>query len=894
VSWRRFLNRGTWDDERARELDAHLAIETDENVARGMSRAEARDAARRKLGNVTQIREEIYRMNTVGLLETIWQDLRHGLRLLRLNPGFAIVAILSLALGVGANTAIFQLLNAVRLRALPVSHPEQLVEIRIANGHGRNGAFNGDNPILTNPLWERIRDRQEAFSGTFAWSSPTFELSAGGASRKAQGMWVSRGFFETLEVRPVLGRLLTAADDRTGCAAPPAVISYGFWQREYGGSPSALGQRLTLDGHAVDIVGVTPPAFFGVEVGRAFDVALPLCAEPFTMRPSWLPRTDAWFLGAMGRLKPGWTVEKASAHLDAMSSALFRETLPNYRPEDEKTYLGFRLAAYPAGTGVSNLRAEYESPLWLLLATTALVLLIACANLANLMLARAAAREREIAVRLALGASRLRIVRQLFAESLLIAGAGAGAGAWLAQTLSRVLVAALTTQNTRVFVDVTSDWRVFAFVALLASAACIIVGLVPAIRATATSPGAAMKAGSRGSTDTRERFGLRRVLVVAQIALSLVLVVGALLFVRSFRNLVSLDTGFQRDHVLAASLDLRRTGLSVERLRLADAELLDRLRGVAGVEGAAQVRNIPIGGSFSNRDVVIDGVVRTENVNFNAISDRYFSTMGAALLAGRDFDRRDSAIAPRVAIVTRSFARVFFQDANPIGRTFQLDQPPGTPRPSFEIVGLAADSTYNDMRDPFEPLIYVPVAQDDLSPTYPRFVMRSSAGAVSVLEAVTALAREVHPNSIVSMRTIESQVNDSLLRERLMATLSGLFGALAALIATIGLYGVMSYSVARRRNEIGIRMALGADRHQVVRMVMREAATLLAAGLVVGTLSALAAAQSARALLFGLTPHDPLTLATAAAALAAVAALASYVPARRASRLEPTEALRDE
>jgi len=306
------------------------------------------------------------------------------------------------------------------------------------------------------------------------------------------------------------------------------------------------------------------------------------------------------------------------------------------------------------------------------------------------------------------------------------------------------------------------------------------------------------------------------------------------------------------------------------------------------------VRNVPMGNSFSNREIVVDGVVRTENVNYNSISDRYFSTMRSALLAGRDFDRRDSAAAPRVAIVTQSFARVFFNGANPIGRTFQLDQPPGTPRPSFEIVGLARDSKYGDMRDPFEPLMYVPVAQDDLSPLSVRLLIRSYAGAASVLLSVTALARDIHPASVVSVRTMESQLTDGLLRERLMATLSGFFGLLAALIATIGLYGVVSYSVARRRNEIGIRMALGADRRQVVRMVMREAGMLLAVGLAVGAISALALARSAQSLLFGLPPHDPLTLITAATGLAAIAAVASYVPARRASQLEPTEALREE
>jgi len=403
-----------------------------------------------------------------------------------------------------------------------------------------------------------------------------------------------------------------------------------------------------------------------------------------------------------------------------------------------------------------------------------------------------------------------------------------------------------------------------------------------------------MKSGSRGTTDTRERFGLRRALVVAQVALSLVLVVGALLFVRTFRNLATLDAGFTRERIFVAGLDLRRTGVPEDRLRLAAAELLDRLRLVPGIQDAAQVRNVPFGGSFSNRDVVVDGVVRTEHLDFNSISDRYFSTMSASLLAGRDFNRGDAAAAPRVAIVTESFARVFFGGASPIGRTFQLDQSPGTPRPSFEVVGLARDSKYNDMRDPFGPLMYVPVAQDDLTPTNVRLVIRSPMPAATVMAAVNALARDLHPTSIVTFRTLESQIADSLLRERLMATLSGLFGALAALLATIGLYGVMSYTVACRRNEIGIRMALGASRREVVRMVMREAGVLLLAGVIVGTGLAIAAGRAAATLLFGLRPSDPTTLALAAGGLGLVAMLASYLPALRASRLEPTAALREE
>ena len=898
MSLTRFFRRSRWDEERARELEAHLAIEIDENIRRGMPADDARAAAQRKLGNTARIREDIYRFNSLGIVDTVWRDLRYAVRVLRTSPGFTTVAVLSLMLGVGANTAIFQVLNAVRLRSLPVAHPEQLVEIRLDNdrdNHERNGTFQGPRSMLTNALWERIRDRQQAFSSVLAWGGTSFELSAGGESREAAGLWVSGSFFTALDVRPLLGRVFTPADDRRGCAAPPAVISYAFWQREFGGPPSTVGQSLTLDGHRYEIVGVTPPSFFGVDVGRGFDVAAPLCAEPFSRAASsLLDRRDGWFLAALGRLKPGWTAEQATAHLRTLSAPMFRETLPVYRPEDAERYLAFTLGAFPARTGVSSIRGTYETPLWLLLAMTAVVLLVACANLANLMLARAAAREREIAVRLAIGASRPRIVGQLVTESLVIAVAGASAGAWLAGSLSRVLVASLTTENERVFVDVGSDWRVFAFVALLALATCILFGLVPAVRATAARPAAVLKAGSRGLTDSRERFGLRRVLVVAQVALTLVLMVAGLLFARSLRNLSTVDAGFTREPLLIASLDFRRTGAPQASLRADFVDLLDAVRRDPSVEETARVRVVPVSGDFSNRTIVVDGVAHKENVNLNTISDRYFATVQTPLVAGRDFDARDTAASRRVTIVTESFARVFFGGANPIGRTFQIEEAPDRPRPPIEIVGLVRDSKYGDLREAFEPLMYVPAAQDERPQSTLRLLVRSSAPLTAAASAVTAAARAMNPSIVVHFQTMASQVKDSLLRDRLIATLAGVFGALAVVIAMIGLYGVMSYSVARRRNEIGVRLALGAVRADVVRMVMREAGVLLGAGLVVGALSSMAAARFVRALLFGLSPHDPLTLTLAVAGLTTVAALASYIPAWRASRLEPTAALRDE
>jgi putative ABC transport system permease protein len=904
VILKRFFRRSAWDAERARELDAYLTAETDDNIARGMSPGQARAAAHRKLGNVTLVREEIYLMNTVALIDSAWRDLKHGARLLRLNPAFALVAVLSLALGIGANTAIFQLLDAVRIRTLPVDEPWRLVDVRIeTGGHGRTGRFTGRAPQLTYPLLEQIRARQDAFSGLAAWGTASFNMTTRGEARYARGMWVNGEYFQTLGVKPLLGRLLTPADDVRGCAAPGVVLSYGFWQREFGGGISAIGRSLQLEGHNYDVIGVTPAQFFGLEVGRSFDVALPLCAEPLTRAEgSALDKPDVWFLGLFARLKPGSTLEGARAQLASISPALFQATLPpHYRPEDSKNYLAFRLIAQPAGTGVSALRRDYESPLWLLLATTALVLVIACANLANLMLARASAREREIAVRLAIGASRGRIVRQLLAESLLLSAIGAAGGLFIARWLSAFLVGFLSSQSNRggqVFVDLATDWRVFAFTGGLAVATCLIFGLTPAIRATATDPGAAMKAGSRGSTDSRERFGLRRSLVVAQVALSLVLVVGAMLFVRSLRNLMLLDAGFRQDGILVVNLDLRGSGTPVEARHAQNSDLLARVRGVPGVDDAAAASIVPVSGSGWNNTIVVDGKEYGDDrkyvVNFNAVSPGYFRTMGTPILAGRDFSAADAANSAKVAIVTERFAARFFGGQNPIGRAFQIQEGAGLERPLYQIIGLAKDAKYQDLREEFTPIAFLAAAQEKEPDPFLQIVVRSSAPLAAVTGGISALVAERAPTAILEFQTLNTMVRDSLLRERLMATLSGFFGLLAGVLATIGLYGVMAYMVERRRNEIGIRVALGADRTAVVRMIMREALTLVAAGLLVGGLAAFGASHWAKTLLFGLKPGDPASMVMAAAALTIVAALASYVPAWRASRLEPTEALREE
>jgi predicted permease len=828
------------------------------------------------------------------LLETLRQDLGFGVRQLRGNPVFTAVAVLSLALGVGANAALFQLIDAIRLRSLPLHEPQRLVEVRIADRRNATGSFTGRWSQLTNPQWERIRDVREGFAGLLAWGSARFNLEEGGEARYAQGLYVSGEYFSALGVRPLLGRVLSPSDDRRGCASPGAVISHGFWRRELGGEASPLGKTLRLDGRPFEIVGVTPASFFGVEIGWAYDVALPICAEPlFRGARSVLDKRDSWWLASLGRLAPGFTIEQATARLHAASPGIFEDTLPsNYTPADTKSYREFRLAAFPAASGFSRLRDRYETPLVLLLAIAGLVLLIACANLANLMLARMAAREREIAVRLAIGASRGRVIRQLLVESALLAGIGAAAGALVSQALSRGLVSFLSTQNNGVFVELQPDERLFAFTAGVAALTCLLFGVAPALRATRGTLGGLVQ--GRGTTEGRERFNLRRVLVTAQVALSLVLVVGALLFSRSLGNLTTLDAGFRQDGILVTNLDLRKARAASERPQAFQHELLQRMAAVPGVLSAAEASIVPISGSGWNERILIGGVPQQTFSNFSSISPGYFKTLAVPLLAGRDFDENDSLASPKVAIVNQSFARRILHRENPLGDSFEIEVGRGEPARRFQIVGVVKDTKYRDLREAFGPICFVPAAQQTDPGSFLQVLVRSNAPLGGLQASLKQTLAESDPAIALTFQPLSLQIGNSLLRERLLATLSGYFGVLAGLLASIGLYGVMSYRVACRRAEIGIRMALGADRGDVLSMVLREAGALLGVGLLAGTLLGLMAAQSARALLFGLEPSDAGTFAAAATALAAVAALASYLPALRASRLEPTAALRQQ
>lgn len=897
--WRNVFRPEHLDDELEAEFQYHLAETVDRLVASGMPAKEALRQARLRLGNYSMQKERTRDMNIAAWLDVTRADAIYGLRQLRLNPGFTAVAVLSLALGIGANTAIFQLVNAIRLKMLPVQNPRELVSIDFEEGSTRPGNWYGRTASVTYAEWEQIRAQQQAFTGVLAWGTDRFNLSTGGEPRFARGLYVSGEFFRHLGVGAVLGRTFTAQDDGQACNAG-AVLSYAFWQQEFGGDPGMLGRNVSLDGHSIPVIGVTPPSFFGLEVGTRYDVAIPLCADRLFAQDNRgrMEMPAAWWLSMMGRLKPGWTVKSATAHLHALSPGIMRATLPpGYTPDVAKGYLANRLTAMQAGTGLSELRQEYERPLWLLMATTGLVLLIACANLANLLLARATVREPEIAVRLAIGASRWRIVRQLLAESLLLAIAGAVLGAGVALALSGALIAFISTPNNPVFIDVALDWRVFSFAIALAVLTCVLFGLLPALRATYLSPVSAMRSGGRSVTAGRERLSLRRALVVTQVALSLVLLFGALLFVRSLHNLLTIDAGFQPEGILAVGVDFSKAQYPAERRFAVYRELSDRLSALPGAVSAAQVSFTPVSGATWNNLVGANGAAAAGSGKlafFNQASPGYFRTMGTRLIAGREFTDRDTLTSPKVAIVNEMFARKFFNGANPVGQAFRRAADAGHPEPLFEIVGLVSNTKYAELREEFRPIAFFPIAQNEIPGADATFVLRIAGPPGRLMsEAKTAVAA-MNPAISIEFRPLSAQLQESLLREKLMAMLSGGFGFLAGLLATLGLYGVIAYMVARRRNEIGVRMALGADRTHVIRLVLREAVLLVGVGLTAGVVLALWAGKAAATLLFGLQPHDAVSLVAASALLTTIALIASYVPARRAAALDPIATLRNE
>lgn len=881
------------DAEFTAELESHLQLHIEDNLRKGMTPEAARRDALMKLGGVEQTKGDYRDRHSLPFLETLFEDLRFAFRTLRKSPGFTTVVVLTLALGIGANAAIFQLLDAVRLRNLPVSKPGELAQIEIRGGNHGFG-ISRRNEDLTYPLWEQIHAHQKAFSSVFAWSgSDEIPLGQGSQAKRVRGLYVTGETFTTLGVPPFRGRLLTAGDDHAGCGFPGVVISYAFWQSEFGGEDSAVGSKLLIDGHPIEVLGVTPPRFFGLDVGTNFDIAVPFCSVPAFRNSPVLMRRELFWLTVMGRRKQGWSLDRASAELDAISPGLFEATVPDgYSTKAQDTYRAFRLAAYPGGSGVSGLREKYDASLWLLLGITGLVLLIACANLANLMLVRATRREREMAVRLALGASRRRLILELLSEGLLLAVSGGVLGVLLANAFSRSILWLLSTEHNLLELNLDLDWRMLGFTAAAVMAICIVFALVPALRSSRSQPSDALRSGSRGLTSGRERFSFQRALVILQIAVSLVLLVGALLFVRSFRNLATLDPGFREKNILVAFINLAPLRFArVEQYQPTADDLLQQIRSIPQVESAATSTHVLLNGSWTLGIHVRDLETWSK---FTWVSPGYFETMQIPLLAGRDFDDRDTPTSPRVAIVNDVFVRKYLGGANPIGMTMRTVEEPDYPSEVYEIVGVVKGTKYSTLRDEIPPECFGVASQFPPGETWMSVFIRSSASPAMVISALKEKVSRVSPEIHAQVSVFQKDIENGLIPERMMATLSGFFGALAALLTTIGLYGVISYIVVMRRNEIGIRMALGASRGNVVGIVLRQTLTLLAVGVTVGVVLALATTRSAGSLLFGLRPNDPFTFAGASLLLIGVALTASFIPAQRASRVDPMVALRYE
>jgi predicted permease len=889
------------------EMRMHLHLLTEQGIRRGLSPEEARSAAHRQFGNIPLLQQSQREMRSMMSLANLGRDLRFAARQLRRSPSLATIAVVSLALGIGANTAIFTIAKKVLLDSLPVKNPQDLRLLTWVSGHqqpippvwGDVGATEEGglrSTAFSYPVLEELRKKNEVFADLIAFKPIPLTVTVDGNPELIDGEMVSGNAFSGLGVEPLIGRPLMPADDTAPGKGPVAVISEGYWAERFGRSSSALGKTIFVNGVPVTVVGVSPARFAGLQMGQETRIFVPLTMQPLLVpraqitesgSTSLLNNPQSWWVLILARLRPDVPERRAQAALDLVLRQKAMADLPRAKGMDQ-----LHLRLEPGERGLDYLQSQFAKSLYVLFALAGLVLLLACVNLANLLLARAATRQREMSTRLALGARRMHILRQVLTESLLLSSIGGVAGLVLGYLGRNVIPRLLASPSQPAMTQVDFDWRVLAFTAGLSLATGLLFGIVPAWQAARSDGNTALHDADH-ATAGKHGMWFGKALVIFQIALSTILLIGAGLFVRTLANLNHTPLGFRADHILLFRLNPPRTRYSDAQMTVFYQQLEEKLAAIPGVRSVSMSNIAIIGDGHSGSTFHVSGrPAETEavRVQTNHVGSNFFPTMGIPILQGRGFDVHDTAAAPKVAVVNRALARQFFPNENPIGQTFEADG--DEVNAPVEIVGIAADTRYADLRSETPPTFYLPYSQ---ALVLGRMVVEihTQAEPGSILSQVRTVVGSMDRDlPLIDVRTMTEQIKATMSGERIFAQLTSGFGLLALVLACIGIYGIMAYTVARRTGEIGIRMALGAQAEQVLRMVLREASWMAAAGVTLGVCGSLMLARFLTAMLYGLKPSDPLTLAGASALLLLIALLAAFGPARRASRVDPVRALR--
>jgi predicted permease len=891
------FRRRVLDADLDRELRVHIAALTEENIRRGMNEQAARHVARREFGGLEQTKESYRDQRGLPFFETLAQDLRYASRMLVKSPGFTVVTVLTLALGIGANTGLFSLVNSVLLGNLPVRNPEELVVVKYTDSRSQEAQED-----FSYPMYQAMRDKNTVFRNVLTRSGVDFNASYGGQSERAVGEMVSGNYFETLGVQPFLGRLIGPEDDRTPGAHPVAVLTYGYWQRRFGSDPAVVGKDIILNNNPIRVIGIMPPGFYGTEMARNPDIRVPMMmATVFRPVPAnRLENPRHRWMTILARRKPEVSVAQAQASLDILYhqvlDAELQELGSSINAHDKERALASRIQLAPGSQGFAHLRREMERPLLLMFCVTGIVLLVACANLANLLLARNAKRKQEISVRLAIGAGPGRLIRQWLTESLLLSVLGGCAGIFVAYWAKTGLLDFLPADFSA-NLHAPMDFGVLGFALLVSLITGLLFGLAPALQLSQAGVSIALRHDSPSIASGERIFSLRSALIFLQVALSLPLLIGAGLFLHSLENLRGVSTGFVKGNVFLTRLNPAMNGYPQERIKSLYGDLLSRVRAMPDVRAASLTTSSVISGGWDQEGVKVEGYLPgpDENMSPNAavVSPGYFATMGIPFVAGRDFAEQDTAARPKVVIVNETMAHYFFGNKDPLGKKIGTEDDPKAP-PDREIIGVVKDAKYVRLSEAPRRHFYAPMAQE-LRLLDMTLQVRTSGDPEKIGDLVRAQVHSLDANlPLYATTTLEIQIDDSLTQERLLTWLSSLFGILATLLASLGLSGVVAFSVARRTREIGIRMALGAQPGDILRHVVSHMAFLVTAGMAVGLAAAYGLSRLLGSMLYEVGSADPLAFAGACFLLGVVAALAAYLPARRATHVDPIVALRYE